>query len=540
MSDTIAFEEPKTAAEMAIPDNVFPVPCGERDYTMASEKIFPAVAAQGEWYMRDTKVCEVVSANGEERIEILTKERGASELERIARRSECRIARCEDEVDATSGKKVARWRSRTMPMGSMDILLQTEAARKHLPPIRQLVTCPILVQNASGGCEVLGKGYHAHCGGTYVTRGDTPPGVPFLEAIESLLDIHRDFAFVTESDRARAIAVMLSPALKAGGFISDDFPIHVAEATESQSGKDYLQKLHSRIFNAIPSVIVPPKGGVGSLDETISKALMSGKPFICISNFRGKLESSILEQALRGQGRVECRALRTSATVDTTPFTWQLSTNGAEFTRDIANRSIISRIRKQPEAYTFKKYSEGDVLAHVTAKQPYFLGCVFAVVKVWVLLGKLKTNDTRHDFRGWTQALDWIVQTMFRLPPLLDGHADEQKRVGNPNFQWLRDIGLAVIAQGSGDRLLSATALVEISDTAGLTLPGRSDSTAKPCLRVGQVLATLFKTANVVDAQTSELVVDGTTVRRVTRQHYDADRKENVTVKEYSFLPMGR
>ena len=532
MSEEIKFEVPKTEAEFTIPEDVFPVPCGERDYTASSEKIFPVVGTQLVWFSRNGRVYEIVHDQHEHRLEVLTKERAVSELERIARRTGHRIARLEIDGD------VHRWRSRTMPLGSMETLLQTEAARK-LPPIRQLVSCPVLVEKAGGGCEVLGKGYHGHGGGTYVTAGAAPQEVPIHEAIQALLDLHKDFAFVTESDKARTIAAMLCPALKMGGIISCDFPIDVAEATESQSGKDFKHKLHSRLYNAIPSVITPPKGGVGSLDETISKALMSGASFICLSNFRGRLESAILEAALRGQGHVECRALRTSATVDTRTFNWQLSTNGAEFTRDLANRSIISRIRKQPVGYAFQEYPEGDVVAHVTANQPYYLGCIFAVIRAWIACGKPLTNESRHDFREWTRAMDWIVQHIFQLPPLLDGHKEEQQRTGNPSLQWLRDLAIGVVAQGLAGRPLSATELVEVSDAAGLALPGRKDSDGKGWLKVGQLMGTLFNAGLEVDSRTMELIVDGIVVRRVTRTERDAKRGEDVTLKEYSFWPGG-
>ena len=270
----------------------------------------------------------------------MEKERAVSVLETFAKDNKKRIARFEIKDDGVT------WRTRTMPIGSMDILLRTDAAREHLPNIRQLVSCPVLVEVADARCEALTAGYHEHGGGTYITKGEAPPIVPLDTAIQSLLDLHADFAFCTPSDLSRAIAVMLTAAMKMGGFIKDDSPIHIAEAIESQSGKDYLHKSHSRIYNERPAGIAPCKGGVGSLDETMSRTLIYGRPFVCLTNFRGKLESAILEEAIRGQDRVECRALRTAATVDCTPFIWQLSTNGAEFTRDLANRSIITRIRK--------------------------------------------------------------------------------------------------------------------------------------------------------------------------------------------------
>src|SRR5262245_42173405 len=38
-------------------------------------------------------------------------------------------------------------------------------------------------------------------------------------------------------------------------------------------------------------------GGVGSLDESYSQALLSGRPFVMIDNLRGRLDSQLLEMA---------------------------------------------------------------------------------------------------------------------------------------------------------------------------------------------------------------------------------------------------
>ncbi len=537
---TEAFEQfaddvapPEDNPLLAVPDDVFPVPAGEHNYTVAGERIFPAIAASHVWFVRNGKLHEIENDRDGANLAPLTKERAVSGLEEFARDTGRRIARF--ETVKKDGKVYPVWRNTTMPTNSMDILMQGNVAREHLPEIRQLVSCPVIVEAGDNRTETLALGFHAHGGGTYITSGQTPPDVPLDAAVEALITIHADFAFCSPSDQSRALAVMLSPALKMGGFIHEDFPLHVAEAVESQSGKDYMQKLHSRIYNERPGGIAPSKGGVGSIDETISKAMIAGRPFICFSNFRGKLESAILESAIRGQGRVECRALRTSATVDCSPFIWQLSTNGAEFTRDLANRSIITRIRKQPADFEFKPYPEGDLIAHVEAMQSFYLGCVFAIVREWTACGKPKTSDTRHDFRQWTQSLDWIVQKIFQLPPLLDGHREEQARTANPALQWLRDIANAVIAEGHPGKPLVAAQLADICEEAGLELPGRKGSPEEPKFRIGRALGRLFKEGQAINENSARLTVDGIAVTRETFTEYNNETRQTVTRQRYLF-----
>ena len=530
-SATVA--SPEENPLLAVPDDVFPVPAGEHNYTVAGEKIFPVIAGAHLWFVRNGKLHEIEQAREGASLSPLAKERAVSGLEEFARDTGRRIARF--ETVKKEGKVYPVWRNSTMPTGSMEILMLGNVAREHLPEIRQLVSCPVIVEAGDNRTETLATGFHAHGGGTYITSGQKPPDVPIKAAIEALLSIHADFAFCSPSDQSRAVAVMLSPALKMGGFIHEDFPLHVAEAVESQSGKDYMQKLHSRIYNERPAGIAPSKGGVGSIDETISKALIAGRPFICFSNFRGKLESAILESAIRGQGRVECRALRTSATVDCTSFIWQLSTNGAEFTRDLANRSIITRIRKQPATFAFQTYPEGDLISHVEANQAFYLGCVFAIVREWTARGKPRTSDTRHDFRQWTQSLDWIVREIFQLPPLLDGHREEQARTANPALQWLRDLANAVIAEGHIGKTLAAAQLADICEESGIDLPGRKDSPEDPKFRIGRTLGRLFKEGQAIDENTARLTVDGIAVTRETFIEYDADDRHEKTRQRYLF-----
>jgi hypothetical protein len=393
--------------------------------------------------------------------------------------------------------------------------LCSDAAKEQLPHVSQLAACAIFTKEGT----VIGHGYHAHAGGTYITGGESPPDMPVEAAVTAILGLMDDFNFVTLADKSRAVASILSPALKMGGWIDDDFPLDVAEADQSQSGKTYRQKLVNRIYNEIPSAITAPKGGVGSLDETISAALIKGRPFITLDNFRGKLDSTILEQAIRGARRVTCRALRVSADVNTWPFNWQLSTNGAEFTRDIANRSIITRIRKQPAGYRFKEYAEGSLEAHVADRQSFYLGAVFSIIREWSRHGCPKTDETRHDFRGWCQALDWIVRNIFKLAPLLDGHREEQVRTANPALQWLRDVAFASRASKQLQVALTTAQLVSVAEDAGIEFPGHSLSREEPHQRAGKILGKLFR-----ESEGQPVVVDGITVTRDEHEVHVAGR----------------
>jgi hypothetical protein len=526
VSAPVAAAKGKTLSEIAneknvIPSHVFPVPAGEIGHDLAARHIFSVIAPSNRLFMRGTTVHEVAcDADGAFSLLPVPSKRFASMIETFGAKVMRRELR--EKGDGH------RWRSTVFPQSSADIALSSDGAREMLPTIRQLVSAPVLIPDGNGETTVIGKGYHPHAGGTFVTNGTTPPIVPLADAIDLLKDALADFDFADGGDASRALASLISPAMKIGGWIDDDFPLDIAEADQSQSGKSYRFKLICAIYRESPSAITQAAGGVGSLDERVSNALINGRPFISFDNFRGRMDSQILETAIRGLGKVSARALRTAADIDCTPFLWQLSTNGAELTRDLANRSIVTRIRKRPDDHAWATFPEGDVCAHVRANQPLFLGAVHAVIREWVRQGCQRTNESRHDFRLWCRTMDWIVQEIFGFAPLLDGHREQQLRTANPRLQWLRNVINSIIKDGYRGDALTASDLGEAAEENDFPLPGSKSSGEAIDMRVGRVLGRLFKEAgcDIID-------VDGIRFSRVKDHEYDPVRKEHRERKHY-------
>jgi hypothetical protein len=502
-----------------IPPHIFPVPAGEIGHDLSSRHIFSIIGPSNRFFIRRTTVTEVSREGEEFAMQPVTGKRFASEIETFG----ARVMRREMREDG-----VPRWRSVTFPVQAADIALASTAARDFLPHIRQLVSSPALVPADDGGCQVIGRGYHAHGGGTFITSPHQPLDVPLDRAVELLQLCLADFDFPDGGDASRGLASLLSPALKIGGWVTDDFPLDIAEADQSQSGKSYRFKIIHAIYREAPSAITPAAGGVGSLDERVSRALITGRPFISFDNFRGRMDSQILETAIRGLGKVAARALREEADIDCSPFLWQLSTNGAELTRDLANRSVITRIRKRAEDHVFQVFPEGDILAHVRANQPLFLGAVHAVIREWVANGRPMTNENRHDFRIWTRVMDWIVQNVFQFPPLLDGHREEQMRTANPRLQWLRDVLHAIVTDGYKGHGLTASDIAEAAEEHDIPPPGRRGTTEAAEVVVGKMLGRIFR-----EAGATTITIDGREFTRQLEHEYDPISRHHRDKKTY-------
>jgi hypothetical protein len=408
---------------------------------------------------------------------------------------------------AKNGKPVLK--TVRCPNDAASVLLKTREALELLPVIQALYSCPVLA-GEPGNIRVLGHGYHPVCGGIYITTKTGEIAIPPLEeAIRIFFDeMLCDFQFNSPSDRSRCVASFCAPALRMGALLGEgvDFPIDVGQADHSQSGKTYRQKMVCAVYGTLPYTITQKVGGVGSLDESISSAIHSGCPFILLDNFRGKINSQILESALRGVGRVNVRVPhRGELQLETGSINWMLSSNGVEGTRDFANRSVVTAIRKREEGYKFQQYTGGiDILGAIQKDPQRYLGAVFSVIIEWDRRGRPQTSEGRHAMREWSRALDWIVQELFGLAPLCDGHVEELERMSDSNLSWLRLVAIALEDEGRLGTGLDASEIAQLSQQREINIPGIREwqeanlADFQVEAQAGKILSRAFAKGNVI------------------------------------------
>jgi hypothetical protein len=404
-----------------------------------------------------------------------------------------------------------------------------------LDPIQVVLKCPIFVEN-SHGLKILGKGYHPENGGVYVMTDMTiDENVSLEDAKKSLLEVINEFLFVTPSDKSRCLAEILAPAFRFGRLLQADFPLLLNEATSEQTGKTHLVKLVRTLYNETP---YPITTGDKFLDEKLSAGMESGAGMLALDNIRGLINSPLFESAVRGEGNVSTRQAYSKVTKsETGHIIWLATSNKAELTADLAARSLIVRLNKQPKNYKWKVYPEGDHLKHVQMKLAHFLACVFAIIREWYKAGKPKTAPVDHDFREFCGVMDWCVTQLLGQEQLLLGHREEQMRMSNPDLNWMRDVAIEVGRQGKLDRELDSGDIMKICDEAAMPILNLEhwnkniDREYKLPSLLGQQLSRLFKKA----ADGVTLTLGSYRVIRKETQKYDPHRQENRTTSVYIF-----
>jgi hypothetical protein len=510
-----------TDRKASIRDSII-LPSGGVTIKETAEELFERIGPTRTMFIRGGAVVVIVNQKGTLAMEVLGPAAARSRFESYAKFLAWRVGRNHQSVlkPAIIAQEMAT------------ALLESEEARKFLPSITGLINCPVIVASHHE-IQIIGRGYHCQTG-LFITGGESPPTMDLFDAIPLLCELVEEFDFQTPSDRSRALASFITPALKLGGHLRGNLPADEAEADNSQSGKTYRQRLVAAVYNEMASLVTCRSGGVGSFDESLNARLIAGHPFIHLDNFRGKLDSPHIEALLTAEKSFPARVPHCrEVMIDPSRLFVMLSSNGVETTRDFANRGSIVRNRKR-EGYKYRQYPEGDLLAHVRANQPRFLGAVFAIVREWIGRGRPRTDETRHDFREWAQTLDWIVQEILGEAPLMDGHQAAQERVSNPNLTFLRNLALATSNQGRIGETLVASSLYEITESAEIGIPGlREPDANKGSRQIGTIMARLFKAGD-------SLTLDEFTV---TRCHNKAERSDgggSYTANMYRFSRGGR
>ena len=397
-----------------------------------------------------------------------------------------------------------------------------------IPEVTVVAPQPYLVLQG-GQLAMLTKGYNKAGGGVLVTGGTIPPEVPIVEAVQSILDLLTDFQFATPSDKARAVAAVFSAAMHLARIYERN-PLLVFEADQSQTGKTLLFNIIVAMFGQRCGVVAQKQGGVGSRDESIMQRLVQGFPFVLLDNARGAIDSPFLEACLTPEGGfIEARILRETVPVDPRPVIFGMTSNAAQMTKDLANRSLLTRLRKQSPDYQFKPRTDTDghevgIRRHVECQHAYYQGCVNAVVLDWWKNGAQRQPCTEHDFREAMGSLDYLVQHYFKLPPLLDGHQIAMERTTKPGLSWLRQIAL-LAAQQWHVVDWKAAKIADRCIQEGIAIPG-VDNGAEPktaAQAVGIAMAGAFGSEDII-------VIDGVEIRRAIEN--DKDSRPN---KIYTF-----
>jgi len=285
-----------------------------------------------------------------------------------------------------------------------------------LPPLDAVVASPVF---DAAGQVVSAPGYHADARLWYHERdGFTLPPVPTqptpeeVAAARSLLldDLLVDFPFVTQADRAHAVAAFLLPFVRR--LIDGCTPLHLISAPCPGSGKGLLSNLIG-----IVAVGVPPDGRVlPERDDEIRKMLfaelLKAQPLILLDNadehsaLRSPSLASILTSefwADRYLGLSQVLSARNQAT-------WLMTGNNPRLSLELARRCIRIRIDPKRDTPWKRDGFRHDPIAEWAAdNRPRLVWACLVLVQAWLAGGARRSRDRLGSFERWAGVIGGIL-----------------------------------------------------------------------------------------------------------------------------------
>jgi len=496
------------------------LPGGPQSYIEASEDIFKRMAAGEDYFIRAGTVCEA----SDDGLRIVRPDAMQSRIEALGDTFVY--------VKLRNGEEYAL-KPRPPTETECKAILASLAAEKHLPPVEIVLAAPMLFLLPDGGIIRADDGYCREAKAFILGRHESHCADP-NNAAETLLDLLRDFDFATTDDRARALAMLITPALRMGGFIKDGrCPLLIAEADQSQAGKGTLLIVLATIYHEQPDIIALRDGGVGGFDESLQQRLIAARPLIQLDNLRNKLSSQFLEAVLTAPGPVGCRVPhRGEVPVDPRRFVFLATSNGMEASPDLANRSCIIRLRKRPDDYRYHKWPDGRLLEHLEANKAALLAGVHAIVAAWHNAGAKRADVYGHDFRDWHGIVQEIVSMFWPdAGPVIDAeHKETLRRISDPGRGFIRNVALLMRVPLT----LSATEIAELAEENDIPLPyaGAEAGPSERAKAVGRIMARLFR-------ESETLTLDGVTITRIQTEIDREDGRGKHLQKSYHFDPLG-
>jgi hypothetical protein len=127
--------------------------------------------------------------------------------------------------------------------------------------------------------------------------------------------------------------------------------------------------------------------------------------------------------------------------------------------------------------------------------------------------------------------MDWIVQNLFCLSPLLEGHRAEQSRLSSPGKSLVRDICITVNKKGKLAIPLTTTTIAQMFEEEKVVVRGgkAGDDIGDIARRIGIYLKPVFEDSEEVPCGEFTLI-------RMGLPTYQKARQELRNVKHYKVI----
>ncbi len=362
-----------------------------------------------------------------------------------------------------------------------------------LPPLLRIVQVPVF---APDGTLQTTKGYHSASrtffappkGFTLAEVPEYPSDDEIKQARALLLDeLLADFNFVSDADKAHAVALFLEPFVR--DMIDGPTPLHLIEAPTPGSGKGLLADalLAPAVGNEVG--VIPQVTDDDEMRKQITARLMEARAAILIDNVTRSLSSAILAAALTATWWSD-RPLGRSETV-TLPVrcAWLATANNPTMSTEIARRVVRSRLDPMVDRPWMRSgFRHKDLRAWAAEHRGALVWAGLTMVRAWLANGQpTPACKPLGSYERWSHVLGGILETV-GIPGFLANLDEFYESADAEGAMWRQFVGLWWDTHKS-NKVKAAALFPLTTQVDGFDLGGKTERAQQ--VTFGKKLATL-------------------------------------------------
>lgn len=282
------------------------------------------------------------------------------------------------------------------------------------PTLVEVVESPVF--DASGRI-VMRPGYHPEAGILYHGSLQVPPveqdPTPWeIEDARALLldELLGDFPFVSESDRAHALALLLLPFVRR--MIHGPTPLHPITAPKAGTGKGLLADVAGIVATGHVPVTIAEGRDDDEWRKRLTSVLMDTPVMVLIDNVTRPLDSGALSMALT-QLEWTDRVLGHTRTI-TVPVraTWVATANNLRTSDEMARRSAPIRLDarvEQPHKRT--GFRHPNLRQWARENRPRLVHAALTLGQAWIAAGRpMWRGLSLGSYEAWAEVMGGILE----------------------------------------------------------------------------------------------------------------------------------
>lgn len=286
-------------------------------------------------------------------------------------------------------------------------------ANPPMPYLRAVVGCPIV---APDGSIISSDGYHPKTcfylalNGLQISPVPANPAQDDIERARNLIlgEILGEFPFVTDADKAHAVAALINPVARA--IIDGPTPLYIIEAPTPGSGKGLLAEVISIVTTGNPPSVMTEGHDDDEWRKRITARLLSAPPIILIDNIRRRLESSALSAALTARFWEDRYLGQTRIVTVPVTTTWLATGNNPALSDEIARRIIRIRLDTGMEhPWEREGFRHPNLRQWVQRNRAEILWAVLTLIRTWVVAGRPRGAEVMGSFESYAATMGGIL-----------------------------------------------------------------------------------------------------------------------------------